>query len=96
MNRWIFIGLVALCLAGLAALAPRALDKANEGALAALDAGNPYDAAKTFELLARFGHLDAINNLGVIRLRGLDGIRDREEGRALLERAEASGHLVAG
>ncbi|MEO1238814.1 MAG: hypothetical protein AAFW64_03950 [Pseudomonadota bacterium] len=94
--RWIIVGLFALALAGLALLAPLAMNAANTRALVQLADGDARGAVQTFETLARFGHRDAINNLGVIRMRGLDGNRDPDAAVALFERAEAKGHLVAG
>ncbi len=96
MNRWTLLGTIALLLAGAVAAAPRIFEKANDHALASLEAGNPFAAVRWLKPLALLGYADAQNNLGVIRLRGLDGDRDRETGRALLLAAEANGNLVAG
>ncbi len=96
MNRMIVLGLCALLLAGLLAFTPRLMNSANLSALRSLNDGNPFAAVRLLSPLAAMGHADAQNNLGVIRLRGLDGLRDRDEGMRLLEAAEAKGHLVAG
>ncbi|MEL7105466.1 MAG: hypothetical protein AAGM21_06075 [Pseudomonadota bacterium] len=94
--RWIIIGICVLALAGLGVIAPVAMNAANTAALTKLANGDGPGAVETFETLARFGHADAINNLGVIRLRGMDGTRDRDAAMALFERAFDKGHKVAG
>lgn len=96
MNRWIVIGVAILGLAGLLAAAPAVMEKLNARALQDLNAGNTTAAVRTFERLARLGSNDAKNNLAVIRIRGLDGFRDREGGMALLAAAADEGHGVAG
>ena len=96
MNRWIILGVFALIMAGLVAATPKTFEATNQRALQALDDGNPFKAVRLLKPLARLGYADAQNNLGVVRLRGLDGDRDRDEGIRLLQSAEAQGHPVAG
>lgn len=94
--RLIIVGVLLLALAGLFLVAPAAMNAANTATLTKLANGDARGAAQTFETLVRLGHADAINNLGVIRSRGLDGTRDPDAALAYFERAEQKGHLVAG
>ena len=94
--RWIIVGVLLLAAAAAFLVAPAAMNAANTAALTKLANGDARGAAKALDSLAWFGHRDAINNLGVIRSRGLDGMRDPEMAVALFERAEEKGHLVAG
>lgn len=89
----IFIGALALALA---LAVPPALRMANVSALAALARGEADSAARSFEILARLGHADAMNNLAVIRVRGLDGRRDVAAAKELLRRSWDKGQPIAG